>query len=53
MPQLTLEIDATLRKQLIDAGLDLEEICSTALQAEAVRVQAERADGDDATLYQR
>ncbi len=53
MPELTLRIDVTLRKQLIDAGLDLEEICSTALQAEAVRVQAERADGDDATLYQR
>ena len=53
MPELTLKIDGDLKKELVNAGLDLERICSTALEAEAVRVQAEKADGDDATLYQR
>ncbi len=53
MPQLTVKIDESLSEELINAGLDLEQICSTALEAEAVRVQAEQADGDDATLYQR
>ena len=53
MPQLTLKIDESLSKELINAGLDLEQICSTALEAEAVLVQAQQADGDDATLYQR
>ena len=53
MPQVTLKIDESLRNELINAGLDLEQICLTALEAEAVRVQAEKADGDDATLYQR
>ncbi len=53
MPQLTLKIDRVLQEQLTEAGLDLKQICETALEAEMVRVQAERADGDDATLYQR
>lgn len=53
MPQLTLKIDRTLQEQLTNAGLDLTQICTTALEAEAVRVQAEQADGDDVTLYQR
>ena len=53
MPQLTLKIDADLQKELTDAGLSLEQICFTALQAEVIRVQADKADSDDATLYQR
>lgn len=50
---MTLTIDEDLRIELIDSGLSLEQICLTALEAEAVRVQAEKADSDDATLYQR
>ena len=53
MPQLTLRIDTALRELLVNAGLNLEQICATALEAEAVRVHAQQADGDDATLYQR
>ena len=52
MSHLTLRIDENLRTQLVNAGLDLEQICFTALQAEAVRVQAFKAEGDDVALYQ-
>lgn len=52
MSQLTVKIDEDLRTQLVNAGLDLEQICSTALRAEAVRVQAFQAEGDDVVLYQ-
>lgn len=53
MPKIILSIDRQLQVDLTDAGLDLEQICRTALEAEAVHVRAKRAEADDQVLYQR
>ena len=53
MPKIILSIDRDLQVDLTDAGLDIEQICRTALEAEAVHVRAKQAEADDAILYQR
>ena len=53
MTRITLDIDRELHDALIGHGLDLQQIFTTALEAEYVRVQAQTAVADDATLYQR
>lgn len=53
MARINLDIDRELLNELTKHGLDLERICTTALEAEYVRVQAETSFADDATLYQR
>ena len=53
MARITLDIDRELVDELTEHGLDVQQICTTALEAEYVRVQAEKAVADDATLYQR
>ena len=53
MPKLILSIDQELQVDLTEAGLDIEQICRTALEAEAVHVRAKRAEADDNVLYQR
>lgn len=53
MPKIILSIDRQLQVDLTDAGLDLEQICLTALEAEAVHVRSKQAEADDTILYQR
>ena len=53
MPKISLSIDRELQVDLSDAGHDIEQICRTALEAEAVHVRAKRAEADDSVLYQR
>ncbi len=53
MPKITLTIDQDLHVDLTEAGVDLEQICQTALAAEAVHVRAKQAEADDSVLYQR
>ncbi|MDH3540346.1 MAG: hypothetical protein OEP52_10140 [Acidimicrobiia bacterium] len=53
MPRIILTIDRELQVDLTDAGLDIEQVCYTALEAEAVHVRAKRAEADDNVLYQR
>ncbi len=53
MPKIILTIDRELQVDLTDAGLDIEQICQTALEAEAVHVRAKQAEADDNVLYQR
>ena len=53
MPKIILTIDRELQVDLTDAGLDIEQICHTALEAEAVHVRAKQAEADDNVLYQR
>ena len=53
MPKIILTIDRDLQVDLTDAGLDIEQICRTALEAEAVHVRAKKAESDDNVLYQR
>ena len=53
MPKIILTIDRELHVDLTDAGLDIEQICRTALEAEAVHVRAQQAEADDTVLYQR
>jgi hypothetical protein len=53
MPKLILAIDRDLHDELTGAGLDIDQICRTALEAEAVHVRAKRAEADDNVLYQR
>ncbi len=53
MPKIILTIDRDLQVDLTDAGLDIEQICRTALEAEAVHVRAKQAEADDNVLYQR
>jgi hypothetical protein len=53
MSKIILTIDRELQVDLTDAGLDIEQICRTALEAEAVHVRAKMAEADDNVLYQR
>ena len=53
MPKIILTIDRDLQVDLTDAGLDLEQICHTALEVEAIHVRAKQAEADDNVLYQR
>jgi hypothetical protein len=53
MPKITLTIDRELQADLTDAGLDIEQVCLTALEAEAIHVRAKQAEADDNVLYQR
>ena len=53
MPKVILTIDHELQVDLTDAGLDIEQICLTALEAEGVHVRAKQAEADDTVLYQR
>lgn len=53
MPKIILTIDRELQIDLTDAGLDIEQICQTALEAEAVLVRSRLAEADDTVLYQR
>ena len=53
MPKIILTIDHQLQTDLIDAGLSIEQICRTALEAEAVHIRAKQAEADDNVLYQR
>lgn len=53
MTKIILTIDPELQVDLTDAGLDIEQICLTALEAEAVHVRAKLAEADDNVLYQR
>lgn len=53
MPKIILSIDRDLQVDLTEAGLDIEQICRTALEAEAIHVRAKRAEADDQVLYQR
>ena len=53
MTKITLTIDRELQEDLIDAGLDIEQICLTALEAEAIHVRSKQAEADDNVLYQR
>ena len=53
MPKIILTIDRELQVDLTGAGLDIEQICHTALEAEAVHVRAKQAEADDNVLYQR
>lgn len=53
MPKIILTIDRELQVDLTDAGLDIEQICLTALEAEGVHVRAKKAEADDTVLYQR
>lgn len=53
MPKIILTIDRELHADLTDAGLDLDQICRTALEAEAVHVRSKQAEADDNVLYQR
>ncbi|NNC92172.1 MAG: hypothetical protein HKN80_06735 [Acidimicrobiia bacterium] len=53
MSKIILTIDRELQVDLTDAGLDIEQICLTALEAEAVHVRSKQAEADDNVLYQR
>jgi len=53
MPKIILTIDRELQVDLTDAGLDIEQICLTALEAEGVHVRSKQAEADDTVLYQR
>ncbi len=53
MTKIILTIDRELQVDLTDAGLDIEQICRTALEAEAVHVRSKQAEADDNVLYQR
>jgi len=53
MPKIILTIDRDLQVDLTDAGLDIEQICLTALEAEGVHVRSKQAEADDTVLYQR
>ncbi len=53
MSKIILTIDRDLQMDLTNAGLDIERICRTALEAEAVHVRSKQAEADDHVLYQR
>lgn len=53
MPKIILTIDRDLEADLTDAGLDIAQVCRTALEAEAVLVRSQQAEADDSVLYQR
>jgi len=53
MTKIILTIDRDLHVDLTEAGLDVEQICQTALEAEAVHVRSQQAEADDNVLYQR
>lgn len=53
MTKIILTIDRDLQVDLTDAGLDIEQICLTALEAEAIHVRSKQAEADDNVLYQR
>lgn len=53
MPKIILTIDRELQVDLTDAGLDIEQICLTALEAEGVHIRSKQAEADDTVLYQR
>lgn len=53
MTKIILTIDRDLHVDLTDAGLDVEQICRTALEAEAIHVRSKQAEADDNVLYQR
>lgn len=53
MTKIILTIDRELQVDLTDAGLDIEQICLTALEAEAIHVRSQKAEADDTVLYQR